>query len=109
MIANVMKRVSGEHGVPCRYGGEEFIVLCPKTTTDNAHQIAERIRERFNQKCYMLEDEEKHFSVSLGVADYHYEEFTTVVDAVKKVDAALYASKHTGKNKVTDFTENLLT
>lgn len=87
-----------------RYGGEEFLVLCPGTSMDNAVNIAERIRKKFNEKAYYIDgDTAKHFSVSLGVAESKFETFTDTISLIKQADDALYYSKQHGKNQVTPF------
>ncbi|MBF0320339.1 MAG: diguanylate cyclase [Nitrospirae bacterium] len=86
-----------------RYGGEEFCCILPETTISNAMMVAERIRKN-------VESQENKFSgisgditakvtISLGVSEL-CELTDTHEKLLKKADDALYAAKHTGRNKV---------
>ncbi len=107
-----------------RYGGEEFCVVCPQSTAEQARAVAERIRTTFNshEHTYDTEPEPKRFSVSLGIAECRYGEFVAtdanglesandedkVVALISKADTALYKAKHTGKNKAVIFYPDML-
>ncbi len=81
-----------------RYGGEEFCVLLRETTAADAMHFAERLRQRIEQR--FTADGLVGITASLGVADFSAEtaEPSTLVEAA---DAAMYESKHTGRNRVT--------
>ena len=51
-IGSIIKSSIRKIDVPCRYGGEEFAVILPETTKDNAVILAERIRERLVEKRF---------------------------------------------------------
>jgi diguanylate cyclase (GGDEF)-like protein len=77
-----------------RYGGEEFAVLLPETENDHARQIAELIRSR-------VEGLETSVTVSIGVATLLPDrEGSQQEELVTKADAALYAAKDQGRNRV---------
>lgn len=84
--------------VLCRYGGEEFVMLLPQTTGDQAHHLAERLREGIAHTPILLSDGEIHITVSIGVAHLSSEEGGE--DLVKIADVALYQAKQSGKNRV---------
>lgn len=80
-----------------RWGGEEFILLCPNTSLDNAGYFAEKLRQIISDAHF---GEEKPLAVtaSFGVGIINPgEDFGT---AFKRVDAALYQAKSTGRNCV---------
>lgn len=79
-----------------RYGGEEFLVILFGTTTDDAKQIAERIRIQ-TEKSLKLPNGRTN-TVSLGVTEMRADEVFDM--ALERADDALYAAKKTGKNKV---------
>lgn len=97
-LANMMKKNSNQHGenkLIGRWGGEEFMVLCPNTGIDDANMIAEYIRSDFEQLKFNKVD---HCTISLGVTKLLE---TDDVDSIcQRVDKALYEAKTTGKNKV---------
>lgn len=78
-----------------RWGGEEFVVLCPNTTRSKASLLAERLRNRI--ACTNFPEVE-HITVSIGVAECLPEE--TWEQWFKRADAALYQAKSAGRNQV---------
>jgi len=82
-----------------RYGGEEFILMLPEEDKEAAFCLAERLRERF------AEIDLGHLpkiTISLGIAAYPIDG-TEVEDLIKKADAAMYAAKQAGRNRVMKF------
>ena len=79
-----------------RFGGDEFVVLCPRTDAgEAAEEAARRVREAV---LASPEFQACGVTVSLGVAQLKPDE--TARDLLKRADAALYAVKRTGKNAV---------
>lgn len=81
-----------------RWGGEEFLVLLPHTSYEQAFELAERIREKVSSCRF---DEVGHKTASLGVASFEKED--TLTSLVNKADQALYVSKKKGKDQVRCF------
>jgi diguanylate cyclase (GGDEF)-like protein/PAS domain S-box-containing protein len=84
-----------------RYGGDEFLVIVPQTSAAGAQSIAEKIRSAAERTQVQLEGDRRiPISVSIGVAALG--PLPEDIDGfVSRVDAALYNSKNTGRNKVT--------
>ena len=78
-----------------RWGGEEFIVLCPNTTLSTASRLAERLREKIAKADF---PELGHLTVSIGVAECMPDE--TWEHWFQRADAALYQAKANGRNQV---------
>ncbi len=78
-----------------RYGGEEFIVLLPEITLNNAQQVAEKLRSRIQNTDII---DHQHVTISAGVAQISAKE--TVDNLLKRVDDALYKAKNSGRNRV---------
>ena len=99
--AFLRSHVRGED-VPCRYGGEEFILILPGATTEGAARRAEQIRAGVEADFRVPFDEGilPAVTISLGVASFPSRGGTAEA-LVKAADAALYASKHAGRNRVT--------
>ncbi len=82
-----------------RYGGEEFTVILPETGGEEATNVAEKIRKRFKTETfYPTSDKAVHVTVSIGVAQYIFEEELSAF--IKRADNAMYVSKEKGKNRV---------
>jgi diguanylate cyclase (GGDEF)-like protein len=83
-----------------RYGGEEFLILLPETTKDDACRLAERIRGAVEERSRLTVDGETvHRTISVGVASYP-EDALNPTELVERADEALYRAKRSGKNRV---------
>jgi diguanylate cyclase (GGDEF)-like protein len=82
-----------EMDVAARWGGEEFIVLCPKTTLGEAIYLAKRLKNQIRQYDFTGVG---HMTCSFGVAEYIVPE--SFVDWFDRTDKALYAAKSEGRN-----------
>ncbi|NTS76487.1 GGDEF domain-containing protein [Catenovulum sp. SM1970] len=79
-----------------RWGGEEFIILCPNTKADNAVILAQSIRTAVQQATW---PEQIQLTASFGVAEKESQEHQKAL--MHRADLALYHSKRTGRNKVS--------
>lgn len=83
-----------------RIGGEEFAILLPETTDDQALEVAERLRSAIAGAAVPLEQGGAvKFTVSIGIASLAATD-TSVDDILKRADAAMYAAKSAGRNRV---------
>ena len=82
--------------VVCRYGGEELVAILPDCSLEDALEKAEILRERIES---LSAGHECAISASLGVATVP-ETATSATDILPIADAALYAAKKAGKNRV---------
>lgn len=85
-----------------RYGGDEFAILLPNTTGEQAMKVGERIRDQLANFPFTTRSGrplDVPLTVSLGVAAYPRDGITGV-DIVLAADRALYAAKHAGRNRV---------
>lgn len=78
-----------------RWGGEEFVVLCPNTRLSTVEMLAERLREKIATADFPVV---KSITASIGVAECMSGE--TWDDWFKRADAALYRAKSRGRNQV---------
>jgi diguanylate cyclase (GGDEF)-like protein len=81
-----------------RFGGEEFAVLLPDTSIDDALRTAERLREAVEQLHFMVQDERVSITISIGIAARRG--LCTREALIGSADAALYSAKHAGRNLV---------
>ncbi len=101
-IASTLKSSVKGRDVVARYGGEEFAVLLPETSIDAGRVVAEQLRDRVARsriRRTKVEEVIDSITVSAGVAEYSKGE--TIVELIERADAALYASKEGGRNRVT--------
>jgi diguanylate cyclase (GGDEF)-like protein len=105
LVADVLKKFTPKDGYCCRYGGEEFAILLPILSLEQANSSAEIIRNEV-MRLQFPSAPKLNASVSIGIANadfgslgaqrtlHHYE------DLIKHADDALYKAKTTGRNKV---------
>ncbi len=103
--AEILRDTAREIDMPGRYGGEEFIVILPGTTEDEAEKFAERIRRRVEEHVYRDEDTEVRMTLSAGVASYPAPGIDGPDTLLKRADEALYAAKESGRNRVVRASE----
>ncbi|MCM8794381.1 MAG: diguanylate cyclase [Candidatus Omnitrophica bacterium] len=97
--AAVLQTCLRESDIAGRYGGEEIIVMLPKTLTPAAALVAERIRKGIERYDFLWEGKRIPVTVSIGVASLNRGE--TVPDPmVRRADEALYQAKNGGRNRV---------
>jgi len=94
--------------VMARYGGEEFFVVLPQTPKSEAVEVAEKLRRAVAGTAFP--DGEKQpggkVTISVGVASFP-DDGDALEALVDSVDAALYASKRGGRNKVSGFSPGM--
>lgn len=78
-----------------RYGGEEFILVLPRTNLEGAHSLAERIRKNI-ERC-RFDKKGLKVTVSIGVADYNGQNYSGLIH---DADSCMYLAKRLGKNRV---------
>ncbi|MEN3277298.1 MAG: hypothetical protein V7631_3088 [Massilia sp.] len=88
-----------------RYGGEEFLLMLPKTTQEEAQVFAERVRLRVQQLDFAGIAPELKVTVSIGVAEFR--EGESIGQTVARADEALYQAKSGGRNRVVSYGEAL--
>lgn len=97
-VAQVLTATLREMDVVCRYGGEEFTVICPGSKLHEAVVGAERVRQAVAAKTVSLKEGNVTVTISLGVAEVLGTESPD--DLMQRADEALYAAKHAGRNCV---------
>lgn len=83
-----------------RYGGDEFLLICPGADQKEAIEVAERIRNTICNNNYVIDDEiTVNITLSLGVYEFGKNDMS-FIDGVKMADKYLYNAKKGSKNKV---------
>ena len=87
--------------VAARYGGDEFVLLLPQATCDDASLAAGRIREEFYQASASLLRRKEGVSMSIGIASLKQCRAMHADQLVNQADQALYKSKAQGRNRIS--------
>ncbi len=96
-FAKILQDYAAEHkSIAGRWGGEEFVIILSGQDGTSAQEMAEEVRKTVEEYLF---PEIYHITCSIGVTELvSGDDFT---EAFNRLDKALYASKHTGRNKVT--------
>ncbi|MEW6230764.1 MAG: diguanylate cyclase [Chloroflexota bacterium] len=100
-LASLLTSITRGADIVARYGGEEFAIIVPETSLEQARQLAERIRVAVENHVFMVSGRplETAITVSVGVAAYPQGSWGEK-QFVQAADAAAYAAKQAGKNRV---------
>ncbi len=108
-IADKLKQLIRKEDVLTRYGDEEFLVILPNTSEDNAFIFAERFRREIEKMEFIpAGEEERHpITISGGISTYPCiegaeEDANTII---RYAEHALYNAKKRGKNKIVQFSK----
>jgi diguanylate cyclase (GGDEF)-like protein len=108
-VGSILKELTRDCDIPCRFGGEEFSIILPETNLAGALLVAERIRAAIESISFDIESEEigNCVTVSLGVASCAPDKTAKggyqANSIIEKADKALYVAKKSGKNRVCAF------
>ena len=86
-----------------RYGGEEFLLMLPQTSLDEAIVLTERVRVSIEKMVFPDIARELKVTVSIGVAEFCFGE--SIGQTVARADEALYQAKSSGRNRVVSYGE----
>lgn len=98
-LADCCRRTLRESDIVARFGGEEFVILLPEASIENAFRVAERLRIKISKLVVKNEqNQDVQFTVSIGLVS------STVTDDIpemlKMADESLYVAKENGRNQV---------
>ena len=105
-VSSILIKDMREVDTVARYGGEEFVIILPETTETGAVYVAQRLRRAVEQAKFFAgsPQEVQHLTISIGVAVFDTDaQFKR--DLIEFSDAALYAAKHAGRNRVIAYSE----
>ncbi len=103
-VAQIIRNTIRTIDVASRFGGEEFTVILPHTTKEDAGRIATRLCELISKGSALQKkiNGMANLTVSIGLASFP-EDAETINALIDSADKALYKAKHSGKNQVFVF------
>ncbi|MEC9314332.1 MAG: GGDEF domain-containing protein, partial [Pseudomonadota bacterium] len=105
-VAEALQQYFRESDIPCRFGGEEFVVLMRDAGLDDALAKAERLREAVQALDISYRGEKlSHLTISIGVSSLSDRD-TDAETLLRQADQALYAAKQQGRNRVISADDN---
>lgn len=97
-VAETFEQSTRTSDIVCRYGGEEFAILLPRTKLADALRVAERTRAAVQAMRYQIGDAQLQVTASIGVVELRATD--EMSSFIKRSDDALYAAKHAGRKCV---------
>lgn len=97
-VVSIIYQNIREEDMLARWGGEEFILYMPFTTTQQAIPIVDVIRQRVEEHLFKVQDYRFNLTITCGLSEFdNAEDYDCIFN---RVDEAMYEGKKTGKNKV---------
>jgi diguanylate cyclase (GGDEF)-like protein/putative nucleotidyltransferase with HDIG domain len=96
-VGNILETNCRRSDVVARYGGDEFVILMPETTMEQARQLSSKLRGWVASDPLLRE---KNISASFGIASYPLHG-SAPQELIQVADASMYLSKHQGGNTVS--------
>lgn len=107
-VSQVLKDSLRQEDIACRYGGEEFCIVCPTTNEQQALMVAERIGRGIRSlELNMNQLALGTVTTSIGIAIYP-DHGSTMDEVIKLADEALYLAKQNGRDRVEVSPRNIL-
>ena len=94
-IAKLLKKTLRDTDIVGRWGGEEFMLICPNTLLDEAFKIADRLRQTIEEHTFPIVQKQ---TASFGISCF--KQGDDVKHLVSRADQALYQAKQKGRNRV---------
>jgi diguanylate cyclase (GGDEF)-like protein len=98
-LGQVVKRCLRETDSAYRYGGEEFMIMLPMTTSEEGIVTAKRIQTKLRKETFSpVLGQEVYMTVSIGLAQYKPKE--EMKEFVQRVDQLMYQAKKNGRDRI---------
>ena len=99
-LSRILKKISRNVDIVCRYGGEEFAIILPQTDTTGAEIFAKRILSAVSDFPFKYKDKIIRATVSIGIATFSQISPQTPKNLISVADSYLYKAKDQGRNRV---------
>lgn len=98
-LGEIIQKNIRDFDIPFRYGGEEFLIIFPTASSEDASFIAERIRREVEEHTFPCKDNGFKCTISGGICQHSPE--LDQAEFIDRADKALYQSKKHGRNQIT--------
>ncbi|MGJ7459651.1 sensor domain-containing diguanylate cyclase [Halomonas sp. MA07-2] len=99
LLANTLRHHLRQSDLPCRTGGEEFMVILPGMSPEEARAVAWRLLRQIAEATIEAEELPFYFTVSIGVTSFRPTD-ASIEATTRRADTAMYQAKHEGRNRV---------
>jgi len=101
-VASILQNCVRQNDIVARFGGEEFCIVLPGASKEQAMSIAENIRQKVESSSF----EDISVTCSIGVTSIQFNA-KTPSELIEQADLALFKSKSLGRNQVTLWGKNI--
>lgn len=105
-ISHSLQRIEGIQNTCYRMGGDEFVIIIPPEAYNSFSEITNEIHEIFSKPWY-LKDADYYCTMSMGVVEFP-NSGESVQDLIKKADIAMYDAKKSGKNRIAQYSDSIV-
>jgi len=105
--ADVLRRGLRGSDVAARYGGDEFVMLMPNTSTAGAVTACRRIMRKLEDRFSQYQDLRSEVTISIGISSLGSDNAITAEELVLLADQALYHAKQQGRNRIVLYADVL--
>lgn len=103
-VATILIYISDNKGYAGRLGGDEFILILPNTSEEEAIDIGKDIMKKI-ERLNTLNESERPISLSIGVYENTCD---NIHDCMNNADSAMYKSKTNGKNQINIISSSII-
>ena len=100
-ISTLIRQGIREGDILLRYGGEEFMVILPGASKEDAYTIADRVRHMVRDHKTVYGENQINVTISVGLDSMPESSVSGELELIANADEALYRSKNSGRDKVT--------
>lgn len=99
-IADKLIQTVRSADIVCRYGGDEFAIICPNIDSLRGLQLAEQARLNIESMSFTVNGKKINTTLSIGISNYPDNEIKCVSQFIAYADKAMYKAKRRGRNQI---------
>lgn len=99
-LAKLIKKSIRNIDLPCRYGGDEIVIIFSFTNYGGVYEVAQRLLKKVEEHNFGTPELPLKFTVSIGILTIDNRDGTDVDSLFRVLDKQLYGAKNTGRNKI---------
>ena len=99
-IADKLIKTVRSADIVCRYGGDEFAIVCPNISSLSGLQLAEQVRSNIESMRFTVDNTQISTTLSIGVSNFPDNDIQCVSQFIAYADKAMYKAKRKGRNQI---------